>query len=164
MKLSPLLLLALGCSTGGQASPEFAAAQRALVEVQEKTLDPTYRDPAYLPVIALFKRVPTAAREYASAQELLAELEAAQRASEDHASQVAGARAAELAAERRAAEAERPAQERREAAERQAREYMQEMERQHPRLVVDPAELEARQKQVLELQREASRPFRPSGH
>ncbi len=152
--LCSLLLFALGCSGAGQPSPEFAAAQRALVEVQERTLDPTFRDPAFRPVLTLLRLVPRGAREYASAQELIAEIDAAQRAPVEHAAQVAGAQAADLAAERSAAEAARPAKERQEAAERQVRELGEAaMEQQRAIPVVDPAEFKARQEKLDEIRR-----------
>lgn len=154
-QLCLLLLLLLGCSGAGQPSPEFAAAQRALVEVQEKTLDPTYRDPAFRPVLTLLRLVPPGAREYRSAQELIAEIEAAQRASGEHAKEVAGARAADLAAERAAAEAARPAEDRKAAVERDMRDYEERAARPVP--MVDPAELQARQREFEELQRKHRR-------
>ena len=53
-----LLLVSFGCARELPSSPEFASAEQALHAVESETLDPTWADPKYQPVLSLLRRVP----------------------------------------------------------------------------------------------------------
>lgn len=76
----PLFVALTGCRERPRAaSPEFVEAQSAFEVVVASTGDPSYTDPAFVRVEALFRRVPADAPEHRVAQSIADDLADAQR-------------------------------------------------------------------------------------
>lgn len=68
-RLASLWALCAACVTAEvPSSPEFEEAERELFRVQSETLDPTWGDPAFRPVLERMRRVQPGTREYEKAQ------------------------------------------------------------------------------------------------